>query len=198
MRDKVARLLMAAASGALVLSLAACDSGASAVAARDHSATTDLTSDSGRAAASASSAYGAPASSGSRTAAADDPRDKPAPLVDGKPMWAATRRLAAQDAAQANFERNGADFAARDVDDWVSKTHAFVEHPPKGVQTLSRANGDTLYYDAKANVFAVATKDGAPRTMFKPRDGAAYWAEQKAEGDSSRSANSTRRAANDG
>ena len=34
-------------------------------------------------------------------------------------------------------------------------------------------------YDAKANVFAVVTKDGAPRTMFKPRDGAAYWDQQK-------------------
>ena len=38
-----------------------------------------------------------------------------------------------------------------------------------------------LLYDAKTNVFAVATADGKPRTMFKPRTGAAYWAEQKAK-----------------
>ena len=25
----------------------------------------------------------------------------------------------------------------------------------------------------------MVTKDGAPRTTFKPRDGAAYWAQQK-------------------
>ena len=28
--------------------------------------------------------------------------------------------------------------------------------------------------------FLVADRDGVPRTMFKPDDGAAYWAEQKA------------------
>jgi hypothetical protein len=35
-------------------------------------------------------------------------------------------------------------------------------------------------YDPKGNVFAVASKAGAPRTMFKPDDGMAYWEEQKA------------------
>ncbi len=36
-----------------------------------------------------------------------------------------------------------------------------------------------LYYDPKANIFAVADREGAPRTMFKPRDGMAYWQQQK-------------------
>jgi pyocin large subunit-like protein len=49
-----------------------------------------------------------------------------------------------------------------------------VGHPPKGALTLTRKNGDTLFYDPKANVFAVANKDGAPRTMFKPDEGMAY------------------------
>ena len=61
----------------------------------------------------------------------------------------------------------------------VAKAHAFVDTPPHGVETLTRDNGDKLLYDAKANVFAVVSREGAPRTMFKPRDGAAYWAEQK-------------------
>jgi hypothetical protein len=34
-------------------------------------------------------------------------------------------------------------------------------------------------YDPKANLFAVVDKDGAPRTLFKPRDGTSYWAQQK-------------------
>jgi hypothetical protein len=34
-------------------------------------------------------------------------------------------------------------------------------------------------YDPKGNLFAVVDKDGAPRTLFKPRDGAAYWDQQK-------------------
>ncbi len=63
--------------------------------------------------------------------------------------------------------------------DYVRKAHEFVDHPPAGVETLSRRNGDTLMYDPKSNTFAVASRDGAPRTMFKPRAGAAYWDEQK-------------------
>ncbi len=55
----------------------------------------------------------------------------------------------------------------------------FVENPPKGAETLKRANGDTLIYDARDNIFAVSSKDGTPRTMFRPREGEAYWAEQK-------------------
>ena len=44
---------------------------------------------------------------------------------------------------------------------------------------MTRKNGDTLFYDPKGNVFAVANKDGAPRTMFKPDEGMAYWEKQK-------------------
>ena len=40
------------------------------------------------------------------------------------------------------------------------------------MKRIDRANGDALLYDAKSNTFAVVTKAGAPRTMFKPRDGA--------------------------
>ena len=61
----------------------------------------------------------------------------------------------------------------------MKKAHAFVSDPPRGAETLSRPNGDLLIYDAKSNVFAVATAEGAPRTMFKPDDGRAYWDRQK-------------------
>ncbi|HWA61783.1 MAG TPA: hypothetical protein VG939_10430, partial [Caulobacteraceae bacterium] len=78
------------------------------------------------------------------------------------------------------FGKNGADFAAANEDDYIVKAHAFVDNPPAGAETLNRRNGDRLIYDGRANVFAVVTKDGAPRTMFKPKDGPAYWAQQKA------------------
>ena len=43
-----------------------------------------------------------------------------------------------------------------------------------------RANGDNLIYDPQSGLFAVARSDGAPRTLFKPEDGEAYWnAQQK-------------------
>jgi len=106
-------------------------------------------------------------------------REEPVRELDGKPIWSASRRGTAEENAQRAFERNGEAFGAKDLDDFVRKAHAFIEHPPAGTERLTRSNGDVLLYDAKDNVFAVATREGAPRTMFKPDEGAAYWQEQK-------------------
>lgn len=107
-----------------------------------------------------------------------DPRDAAIPQVDGKPMWSANRENTAEQNAQAAFDRNGEAFGAKTVDEFVQKAHDFTQNPGAGVKTIKRKNGDTLFYDAKSNVFAVMTKDGAPRTMFKPDDGPAYWQTQ--------------------
>ena len=109
----------------------------------------------------------------------DHRKDPVAKADDGKPMWASSKRFSGEEAAQRQFERDGATFDAKTLDQFVKKAHAFVGHPPKGTQTLTRKNGDILYYDAKDNIFAVASKDGAPRAMFKPDDGEAYWEKQK-------------------
>ena len=101
------------------------------------------------------------------------------PKVDGKPMWAANRKHTAEENAQYQFAKNGGDFGAANETDYVKKAHTFVDRPPHGVETIDRSNGDKLIYDPAGNVFAVVSRDGAPRTMFKPRDGASYWAQQK-------------------
>jgi hypothetical protein len=115
----------------------------------------------------------------------------PVRKVNGRPVWAANRRHGAEDNAQYQFGKNGRDFAAATEDDYIAKVHAFVANPPAGAETINRKNGDRLIYDPRTNTFAVVTKDGAPRTMFKPRDGAAYWAQQKTrEADRSRGGDS--------
>jgi pyocin large subunit-like protein len=159
-----APLVASAVMAAALAVLAGCDNGPSAVAGKQAAGSQMAAADR-----TAQSAEGPQV----------DHRKDPVKLVDGKPVWAASRRYSAEESAQHAFDRNGEAFGARSLDDYVGKAHAFVEHPPKGVETLTRANGDTLFYDAKANVFAVADKAGAPRTMFKPDDGAAYWQEQK-------------------
>jgi pyocin large subunit-like protein len=117
---------------------------------------------------------------------------------DGKPMWASNRTRSGEENAQKQFERNGQDFSAASLDDYVRKAHAFVDSPPKTVLTVARRNGDVLFYDPKANVFAVADREGAPRAMFKPRDGMAYWQQQKqSASDSSRRRTSSRYASRD-
>lgn len=109
----------------------------------------------------------------------DHRKDQVAVADDGRPMWAPSRKNSAEEGAQRAFERNGEAFGAGNIDQFVKKAHAFVGHPPKGTETVVRKNGDTLFYNPKANIFAVANKEGAPRTMFKPDDGAAYWQKQK-------------------
>jgi pyocin large subunit-like protein len=134
------------------------------------------------------------ASRGEAGAPSADHRKDPVKLVDGKPMWSASRRYSAEESAQRSFERNGEAFGASSVDQFVRKARGFVEHPPAGTQTLTRANGDTLFYDPKGNVFAVANKEGAPRTMFKPDQGQAYWQQQKDREAKRQTARSERRA----
>ena len=160
------RLAWVGTVSGLVLALAACGQKTSAVASQGPTS------------------FGTPAQSGDTAqaggqAVASDPRDAPVPQIDGKPMWAANRKHSAEENAQYQFTKNGGDFGAKTESDYLTKAHDFVTSPPEGVQTLDRPNGDKLIYDAKANIFAVVSKTGAPRTMFKPRDGASYWALQK-------------------
>jgi pyocin large subunit-like protein len=161
-----AALFVALGTTAALALLSACDNGPSAVA--PQAAGTQM------------AVSGAPETKASASPSGKvDHRNDPVKLVDGKPIWAASRRYSAEASAQRAFERNGEAFGARDLDQYVRKARAFVEHPPAGTQTLTRRNGDTLFYDPRGNVFAVADKAGAPRTMFKPDEGAAYWQKQK-------------------
>ena len=71
-----------------------------------------------------------------------------------------------------------------------------VLNSQKTALTTTRANGDTLMYDPASGLFAVARKDGAPRTVFKPDDGKAYWRAQQGQAKSS-SSNARREAGGD-
>nr|WP_314526147.1 S-type pyocin family protein [uncultured Brevundimonas sp.] len=96
-----------------------------------------------------------------------------------KPVLTANRRETVDAKISRLYDRNGADFGARSAEDYLAKVTAFTTKPPRDVETVKRPNGDTLIYQASTNTFAVVARNGTPRTMFKPRDGAAYWAEQK-------------------
>jgi pyocin large subunit-like protein len=156
--------------------LAACSKDPTTVAARDHSGAPTI---------KASYDTYTPKARAQADSGDDgsDARDAPVPKAqDGKPLWTANKRHTAEENAQYAFGRNGEAFGAKDLDDFVAKAHAFVNHPPAGVEKISRSNGDTELYDAKTNVFAVVSKDGAPRTIFKPDNGPDYWAKEEAKG----------------
>jgi len=145
-------LRMLAAGAAVLLALGACDDGASAVETRPRAAT-----DEAGAAAPATGAESATA-----------------------PAMTANRRETVDEKVIRLFERNGADFGARSAADYLEKVQAFTRQPPEGTERVERPNGDVLLYQASTNTFAVVSRGGVPKTMFKPDEGAAYWAEQKA------------------
>ena len=91
----------------------------------------------------------------------------------------ANRRETVDAKIQRLYARNGTAFGARSAEDYLARLTAFTAHPPRDADTVKRPNGDTLIYQASTNTFAVVARDGTPRTMFKPDDGAAYWAQQK-------------------
>jgi pyocin large subunit-like protein len=175
--------LAASAAVACVLSLAACDGAPSANPARAHAgeqsdrrlADSAPAGDETRGPARYANAVYTTTSPTARR----DSGVRDTPLFHGKPLWAANKNHSAQENADYHFKRDGDAVGATSEDDFLTKVHAFVDNPPKGVETLTRSNGDKLMYDAKANLFAVVDRDGAPRTLFKPRDGTAYWAQQK-------------------
>jgi pyocin large subunit-like protein len=177
-------LSLALGISALTL-LSACDNGPSAVS--KQAAGTQMAT-----ANAPERSYGADRGSGDAPKV-DHRKDTVAAADDGKPVWAPSKRFSAEEGAQRQFERDGQAFDAKTLDQFVKKAHAFVGHPPKGTLTLTRQNGDTLFYDPKGNVFAVASKEGAPRTMFKPDDGMAYWEKQKDREARSQSARAGRR-----
>ena len=153
--------------------LASCDNGPSAVETRARG-------DAPAEFEQASAVSAAPAEPFAETPAGERAERAPVPEVGGRPMWSANKKYSPAQNADYHFKRNGRDFGARNVDDFVAKAHAFIRNPPRGTQTLTRRNGDRLFYDPAGNTFVVATRQGAPRTMFKPRDGMAYWEKQKA------------------
>lgn len=95
------------------------------------------------------------------------------------PAVTSNRRETADAKIVRLYERNGAAFGARSPEDFGDQIKAFTTRPPKGTEVVKRANGDSLFYQASTNTFAVTDRNGTPRTMFKPDNGSTYWARQK-------------------
>lgn len=149
-------------SVAMAALLSACGNGGSAVETRDRAAE-------GAAEAVLTATGSAPARAADASTAAEE----------AKPALTANRRETVDAKIARLFERNGADFGARTPQDYLAKVQAFTTRPPAGTDRVERPNGDVLLYQASTNTFAVMSREGVPKTMFKPREGAAYWTEQK-------------------
>jgi hypothetical protein len=172
------------AAGVILIGLAACDGGGSAIPARSHEAALESGGQDGR---TQAASYGGRESSRDERGGTSARSETVTPEFKGRPMWADNRRHSAEENVQYQFEHHGKELGAATMEAFLTKAHAFVSDPPKTVLTTTRANGDTLMYDPASGLFAVARKDGAPRTIFKPDDGMAYWRAQQDQAKSSSS-----------
>lgn len=152
------KTMMGALATSAMLALTGCGNGESAVETRDRSAEAPQ-------AVLTSAAMESDSTEGAATAP--------------KPALTANRRETVDAKTARLFERNGADFDAATPEAYLAKVEQFTRNPPSGTERVERPNGDVLLYQASTNTFAVVSRDGVPKTMFKPRDGASYWAEQK-------------------
>ena len=81
--------------------------------------------------------------------------------------------------AEEHWQKHGRDFPEiHSAQDYERAAQSFVAAPPSGTLTKRRPNGDTLFYDPATNTFAIADRDGEPRTFFRPNSGRAYWERQ--------------------
>jgi filamentous hemagglutinin len=96
----------------------------------------------------------------------------------GEVVWSHGEGGSAQN-AEHHWRKHGREFPEyRSAAEYEVGALAFVRAPPPGTETKHRGNGDTLYYNAATNTFAVADCDGEPRTFFRPNNGRAYWDRQ--------------------
>jgi pyocin large subunit-like protein len=68
-----------------------------------------------------------------------------------------------------HFARHGADFHARDADDYAAKAAAFLQRAKIDDLPAKRAaDGSLRIYDAATDTFGAYNADGTTRTFFKP------------------------------
>nr|WP_318384546.1 S-type pyocin domain-containing protein [uncultured Enterobacter sp.] len=98
------------------------------------------------------------------------------------PIWTKTKAAEPVENAYSHWVKHGHEFVGKSFNnskEYVDATHDFVRTPPAGTLTKTRQNGDVMYYHPATNTFSVKTKDGVPKTMFKPKGGMEYWEKQK-------------------
>jgi pyocin large subunit-like protein len=97
-------------------------------------------------------------------------------------IWTKTKSSEPVENAYGHWIKHGHEFQDKSFNnskEYVDATHDFVRTPPTGTLTKVRQNGDVMYYHPATNTFSVKTKDGVPKTMFKPKGGFKYWEKQK-------------------
>ncbi|MEW6120403.1 MAG: RHS repeat-associated core domain-containing protein [Pseudomonadota bacterium] len=94
-------------------------------------------------------------------------------------LWSTTKSKSAVENAFGHWSKHKSEFPElQNAKQYAERAKDFLTNPPKGTLTKTNSRGDTLRYDPGTNTFGVLGKDGAPRTMFRPKEGMGYWNRQ--------------------
>jgi hypothetical protein len=100
-------------------------------------------------------------------------------VAKGGPIWSPTGSKSSVENALSHWNKHKGEFPElQNAKQYVEQAKEFLTNPPQGSLTKINSRGDTLRYDPNTNTFGVLSKDGAPRTMFRPKDGMDYWNRQ--------------------
>lgn len=77
-----------------------------------------------------------------------------------------------------HFGDHGSQFNAKSKEDYLEKAKQFFSGSGDDYLQYTRPDGDVVKYRSSDNTFGVISNDGTIRTMFKPKEGAAYFEQQ--------------------
>ncbi|MBU2286005.1 MAG: hypothetical protein KKC85_06175 [Gammaproteobacteria bacterium] len=93
-------------------------------------------------------------------------------------LWSANKRMSALENALGHWNKHRAEFPElANAKQYVEAARELATNPPATALTKARG-ADKLIYDPATNTFLSSGASGAPRTMFRPADGANYWSRQ--------------------
>jgi hypothetical protein len=90
--------------------------------------------------------------------------------ANGRKLWGRA------DTLDDHFRRHGADFGARNADDYAQGASDFFRRSQAdGLPTKIGPDGTIRVYDPASNTFGSFNPDGTTKTFFKPSGGQSYW-----------------------
>jgi hypothetical protein len=93
--------------------------------------------------------------------------------LNGRKLWGQA------DTLDDHFRRHGADFGARNADDYAQQASDFFGRSRAGgLPTKIGPDGTVRVYDPASNTFGSFNPNGTAKTFFKPTEGKAYWEKQ--------------------
>jgi hypothetical protein len=84
-------------------------------------------------------------------------------------IWSARKNMNPVENAFWHWKKHGKEFQElSNARDYVEKIRNFLSNPPSGTLMKTRLNGEIVLYHPETNTFASFTKEGVPKTLFKP------------------------------